>query len=128
MLSILKTLIFTKWSKQKELIFSTFKVNTCCILEYVNIIWSPTISNTNIKKLQTIQSTALRIATGCIQDTNTQHLHDKISVLLMDTQLKLHTANLNNLLKHKHTLYITLMHIQILRLMKWLPNVKKIYC
>ena len=36
------------------------------------------------------------------QDTNTQHLHDEIKVLLMDTHLKLHATQL----KHKHTFYI----------------------
>ena len=43
---------------------STFKTITLSILESANSIWSPFISNTN-KKLQTIQNTALCIATGC---------------------------------------------------------------
>ena len=64
MLNILKALASTKWGKQKELIFSTFKAIICPILEYANTIWRPMISNTNIKKLQTIQNTALQIATG----------------------------------------------------------------
>ena len=33
-------------------------------------------SHTNINKLQITQNTALRIATVCTTDTNTQHLHD----------------------------------------------------
>ena len=45
-------------------------------LEYINTI-STMISNTNIKKLQTIQNTALQILTGCTRDANTQHLHDE---------------------------------------------------
>ena len=77
MLNILKALTSTKWGKQKELINSTFKAITCPTLKYANTIWSPIISNTNIKKLQTIQNTALQIAAGCTQDTNTQHLHDE---------------------------------------------------
>ena len=49
----------------QAVIVSTFKAITSPILEYANIIWSPIVSNTNIKKLQTIQNTALQIATGC---------------------------------------------------------------
>ena len=65
MLNILKALTSTKCCKQKGLIVSTFKAITCLILEYANTIWSPIVSNTNIKKLQTIQNTALHIGTGC---------------------------------------------------------------
>ena len=96
-LNILKALTSTKWGKQKELMVSIFKVITRPILKYANTIWSPIISNTNIKKLQTFQNTALRIATGCTRDTNTQHLHDKTKVLPMDTHLKLHATQLKQL-------------------------------
>ena len=51
----------------------------------------------HIKKLQTIQNTALRIATGCTRDTNTQHLHNEIKVLPMDTYLKLYANQLKQL-------------------------------
>ena len=45
-------------------------------LEYASSIWSPIASSTSINKLQVMQNSALRTATGCIQDTNLQHLHD----------------------------------------------------
>ena len=35
-----------------------------------------------------IQNKALRIATGCTRDTNTQHLHDKTKVFPIDIHLK----------------------------------------
>ena len=89
-LNILKAFTSSKWGKQKEVIVSAFKAITCSILKYANTILSPIVSNTNIKKLQTMQNTALQIATGCTQDTNTQHLHGKTKALLMDTHLKLH--------------------------------------
>ena len=82
----------TKWGKQNEFIVSTFKAITRPILEYANIIWSPIISNTNIKKLQTNQNTTLQIATGCTPDTNTQ-----TKVLPVDTHLKFHTTPLKQL-------------------------------
>ena len=55
------------------------------------------MSNTNIKKLQIIQNAFLQIATGCIQDTNTQHLHNETKVLPMDMHLKLHATQLKQL-------------------------------
>ena len=67
MLNILKALTSTKWGKQKELIVSTFKATTRHIFEYANTVWSPITSNTNIKKLQTNQNTALQIATNYTQ-------------------------------------------------------------
>ena len=94
MLNILKALTSTKWGKQKELIVSTFKAITCSILEYADTIWSFIISNTNIKKLQTIQNTALQINTGSTQHTNTQNLHEETKVFPMDTHLKLHATQL----------------------------------
>ena len=54
------------------------------------IYWSNGASTTHITKLQTIQDIALCIATGCILDTNIQHLHDEINVLPLYTHLKLH--------------------------------------
>ena len=96
-LNILKALTSTKWGKQKELIVSTFKAITWPILDYVNTIWSSIISNTNIKKLQTIQNTALCIATGCTQDANTPHLHNETKVLPINTHLKLHAIQLKQL-------------------------------
>ena len=68
-------------------------------MEYANTIRSHIISNTNIKKLQTIQNKALRIATGCTRDTNTQHPHNETKVLLMDTYLKLRATQLKQLTK-----------------------------
>ena len=66
-------------------------------MDYTNTIRSPILSNINIKKLQTIHNTALRIATGCTRDTNTQHLYDETKVLLMDTYLKLPVTQLKQL-------------------------------
>ena len=44
-------------------------------LEYASSIRSPFASSTSMNKLQVLQKTALRTATGCTQDTNIPHLH-----------------------------------------------------
>ena len=116
-------LTFTKRCKQKKLMVSTFKAITHPILKHTNTIWSPIISNTNIKKLQTIQNTALQIATGCTQDTNTQHLHDKTKTfqwtpikhqaieLKQSTQTQTHSLhNLNAYLAPPRNIKTTIFH------------------
>jgi hypothetical protein len=70
---MLKALTSTNWGKHKETLITTFKAITRPILEYGSTTWSPIISNTNLNKLQTVQNTALRIATGCTADTSIQH-------------------------------------------------------
>ena len=96
MLNILKAFTSTEWSKQKELTISKFKAIIGLILKYANIIWSPIISNTYIKKLQTIQNKALCIVTRCTGDTNTQYLHAETNVLPISTHLKLHATQLKH--------------------------------
>jgi hypothetical protein len=91
-LSVIKSLTTTKWGKSKETITSTFKALTRPILEYSSTIWSPIISDTSITKLQTIQNTALRIATGCTADTNNLHLHHETQVLPIKQHLQLHAS------------------------------------
>ena len=98
----------SKWGKQKELIVSTFKAITHPILEYVDTIWSPITSNTNIKTLQTIQNTVMCIAIVCTPDTNTQYLHDKNKVLLMDTQTSCYSTKTTD--SNTNTLYMNLIH------------------
>src|SRR4029077_17169820 len=57
-------------------------------------MWSPIVSATNMSKLQTIQNTALRIATGCTADTDIDHFHQETQVLQLSTHLKLHASQL----------------------------------
>jgi hypothetical protein len=92
--NMLKALTSTNWGKHKETLITTFKAITRPILEYGSTTWSPIISNTNLNKLQTVQNTALRIATGCTADTNIQHLHDETQVLPLDIHLKLQASQL----------------------------------
>ena len=101
MLNILKPLTFIKRGKQKKLIIPTFKASTYLILNFANTIWSPIISNINIRKLQIIQNTALYIATGCKKNTN-----DETSILPMGIYLKLHITQLKQLTQHTYIHYI----------------------
>ena len=61
-------------------------------LEYASSIWSPLASSTSITKLQVMQNAALRTATGCTQDRNIQHLHDKTLIRPILEHLQLHAS------------------------------------
>ena len=80
-------------------------------LEYASSIWSPLASSTSINKLQVMQNAALKTATGCTQDTNIYHIHDKTLILLIHEHLQLHTSQYKHKtqhpshLLHKHTTY-----------------------
>ena len=54
-----------------------------------------------MNKLQIIQNTALRIATGCTADTNTHH-HQETLVLPVPTHLRLHASQLKEKTKLPH--------------------------
>ena len=75
-LQMIKTLTATGWGKQKETLMATYKAVIRPALEYSSSKWSPLASSTSINKLQVMQNTALRTATGCTQDTN---MHDETS-------------------------------------------------
>ena len=111
-IQILKALTSTTWGKQKETIIALYKAITIPILQYVSTIWSPLASDTNINKLQIPQNTALRIATGCTTDTNTQHLHDETHTLPIREHLQLHASQIRQKSQHPtHPLhYITTQH------------------
>jgi len=93
-INILKSLTSTTWGKQKETLVATYNAITRPILEYGSTVWSPIIADTNMQKLQTIQNTALRIATGCTADTNVNHLHQETLTLPLKNHCQLHASNL----------------------------------
>ena len=88
-LNILKLLTGTDWGQQKETIMATFKSLVGSILTYANPVWFPNTSETSISRLQVIQNSALRIATGCVRMTPIDHLHAETKVLKVDEHLKM---------------------------------------
>ena len=108
-LQIKKALTATGWGKQKETLMATHKAVMGPALEYVSSVWSPIASSTSINKLQVMQNASLRTATGCTQDTNIQHLHDKTLTLPIHEHLQLHASQYKQKTQHpshphhKHT-------------------------
>ena len=60
---------------------ATYKAIGRSLVNYAAPIWSPKLSDTQWRNLQTRQNTALRIATGCHSITHPDHLHDETSIL-----------------------------------------------
>ena len=86
---------------------ATYKAVMRPALEYASSVGSPIASSTSINKLQVMQNTALRTATGCTQDTNIQHLHDETLTLPIHEHLQLHASQYKQKThpQHKQTTY-----------------------
>ena len=93
-LQIMKAIAGTSWGQDKETLLLTYNSIIKPILTYASPIWYPAISKTftNINKLQVIQNTALRITTGCVLKTDTQHLHSECKVLPVRDHLRMLSA------------------------------------
>ena len=80
-LNVLKSLAGTTWGQDKETIIITYKATIRSILEYGTQVWSPIISDTCWERMQAVQNTALRIATGCFMMSSIPHLHRETKVM-----------------------------------------------
>src|SRR5678816_4776086 len=58
-LKVLKALTSTEWGMQKETLTATYKTIVLPVIEYASTIWSPNISESNLKSLQTTQNLSL---------------------------------------------------------------------
>ena len=72
-----------------ETIVITYKSIIRSLFTYASPIWFPNSSPSSIQKLQTIQNSALRIATGCVKMCPTDHLHAETHVLPVKDHLSL---------------------------------------
>ena len=88
-INILKALAGTNWGQQCETIAITYKSIVRSLFLYAAPIWFPNTSTSNINRLQIIQNSALRIATGCLKMSPIQHLHSETKVLPVQEHLSL---------------------------------------
>ena len=122
-LQIIKSLTATGWGKQKETLMATYKAVMRPALEYSSSVWSPIASSTSINKLQVMQNTALRTATGCTHDTSIQHLHDETLTLPIHEHLQLHASQYKQKTQHpSHPLHSYTTYINTPRLKNTIFN------
>ena len=86
-LSILKALTGTDWGQQKETLVATYKAIIDSRFSYGAPIWATNASTSSINKLQIIQNSALRIATGCHLSSAVDHLHSEAMILKVQEHL-----------------------------------------
>ena len=102
-LSILKALTGTTWGQQKETIIATYKALIDSLFSYAAPVWYPNASRTSINKLQVIQNSALRVATGCFMMSSIDHLHMEAEILTVKEHLDmLCTQHLATCLQRGH--------------------------
>ena len=88
-LNVLKSLAGSTWGQQKETLLITYKALIKSLLSYAAPVWFPNSSPSSIGKLQTIQNSALRIATGSHKMASVSHLHCETEVLPVANSLSL---------------------------------------
>ena len=86
-LNLLRLLCGTDWGQQKETILATYKSLIDSLFSYAAPVWFPNASTTSIRKLQLVQNSALRIATGCVVMSAIDHLHAEAKMLKVDEHL-----------------------------------------
>ena len=79
--NVLKAITGTDWGKDKETLTSTYKAIGQSQLNYCCPIWTPNLSKTSWRTLQTAQNSALRTATGNHLMASEQHLHSETKIL-----------------------------------------------
>ena len=79
-LSILKALAGVSWGQSKEVLLLTNRALIKPVLSYAAPVWFPNASDSAISTLQTIQNSALRIATGSLRMASIPHLHQVLRV------------------------------------------------
>ena len=80
-LGIVKALAGMSWGQSKEVLLLTYQMLIKPILSYAAPVWFPNAPTTTVSTLQSIQNSALRIATASLKMASTDHLHQEASVL-----------------------------------------------
>ena len=88
-LSILKALAGVNWGQSKEVLLLTYRALIKPVLSYAAPIWYPNASDSAISTLQSIQNSALRIATGSLRMASVPHLHQEAKALEVGPHLSL---------------------------------------
>ena len=88
-LGILRALAGTGWGCQKELLLKTYKTFIEPSMNYAAAVWAPNASDSSFDSLQTVQNSALRIATGCHKSSTVEHLHTEAKYPLVKDHLEM---------------------------------------
>ena len=88
-LNLLRLLTGSGWGQHKETLLATFKSLIGSLITYAVPVWFPNTSATSRNKLQIIQNSALRIATGCVKMSGIDDLHAEARMLKVEDHLSM---------------------------------------
>ena len=77
------------WGQSKEVLLLTYQILIKPIFSYAAPVWFPNAPTTAISTLQSIQNSALRIATGSLKMASIDHFHQEASVLPVRAHLSM---------------------------------------
>ena len=85
---------------------STYKTLIRSKLDYAAPIWTPNVKQTPLARLQAIQNAGLRIATGALKMTSSDHLHGEAQMLMVDEHLRLLASqSLASAMRETHSVF-----------------------
>lgn len=88
-LNAIRTLTNTSFGQSKESLNILYKQFVRTTLNYAAPSWSPTISQTNLNRMEKVQNKALRINTGCTSTTPISHLQAETKILPLRNHLNM---------------------------------------
>ena len=88
-LRIMSALAGTRWGQHKETLLITYRALIRSIILYGSPVWYPNTSASSIRRLQSLQNSGLRIATGSLRMSSISHLHCEAQLLPINESLTL---------------------------------------
>ena len=89
---MIKALAGTSWGQDKDTLLLTYKALIRSRIDYAAPIWLPNAKPSSLLRLQRVQNSALRIATGCHRKSSWQHLHNEARILSIEEHARLLAA------------------------------------
>ena len=88
-LNVLRALTHSTYGHSKEDISQIYKQYVRPIITYAHPAWHPDIADTHMRKIQTTENTALRIATGCTSSTPIHHLQHETRIIPLKQHMRM---------------------------------------
>ena len=88
-LNVLRALTHSTYGYSREDISQIYKQYVRPIITYAHPAWHPDIADTHMRKIQTTENTALRIATGCTSSTPIHHLQHETRIIPLKQHMRM---------------------------------------